>query len=58
MIVVGWYFLPSRDLFSDKSFNTTNINVYVGSDVDAIYNAFVEAMKVQSTEFQEKYSGV
>jgi hypothetical protein len=58
MIVVGRYFLPSQDLFSDKSFNTTNLNVSVGSDFDVIYNAFVEAMKVQSTEFQEKDSGM
>jgi hypothetical protein len=58
MIVVGRYFLPSQDLFSDKSFNTTNLNVSVGSDFDVIYNAFVKAMKVQSTEFQEKDSGM
>jgi hypothetical protein len=58
MIVVGRYLLPSQDLFSDKSFNTTNLNVSVGSDLDAIYNEFVEAMKVQSTEFQEKDSGM
>ena len=58
MIVVGRYFLPSQDLFSDKSFNTININVSVGSDFNDIYNAFVEAMKVQSTEFQEKDADV
>lgn len=58
MVVVGRYFLPSQDVFSEKSFNTCNEIVNEGSDLDDVYQSFVEAMKVQSTEFQEKDSGM
>ncbi|MGH9021456.1 MAG: hypothetical protein ACRDV0_10695 [Acidimicrobiales bacterium] len=58
MVVVARYFLQSQDIFSEKSFNTSNAIVAVGSDLDDVYSSFVETMKVQSTEFQEKDSGV
>lgn len=58
MVVVGRYFLPSQDVFSEKSFNTCNEIVTEGSNLDDVYLAFVEAMKVQSTEFQERDSGI
>lgn len=58
MVVVGRYILPSNETISDKSFNTTNEIVTIGSDLDEVYQTFVEAMKVQSTEFQEKDSGM
>lgn len=57
MVAVGQYFLPSQETISEKSFNTANEIVTVGSDLDDVYQAFVEAMKVQSSEFQEKDSG-
>lgn len=43
-----------QDTFSDKSFNTLNGIVSVGSDLNDIYQSFVEAMKAQSTEFQRR----
>ena len=58
MVVVGRYFLPSQDTFSEKTFNTLNEIVTVGSDLNDIYHSLVEAMKAQSTEFQEKDSGM
>lgn len=58
MVVVGRYFLPAQETFSDKSFNTTNQIVTIGSNLDDVYQSFVEAMKAQSTEFQEKDSGM
>lgn len=57
MVIVARYFLPSQEIYSDKSFNTCNQIVTVGSDLDDIYHSFVEAMKVQTADFQEKDSG-
>lgn len=58
MVVVGRYFLQSQEIFSEKSFNTCNEVVTMGSDLKDVYESFVEAMKVQATEFQEKDSGM
>lgn len=58
MVVVGRYFLPTQEIFSEKSFNTANEIVSVGSDLDDVYASFVEVMKVQAAEFQEKDSGM
>lgn len=58
MVVVGLYILPAQDSYSEKSFNTCNEIVTVASDLEEVYRSFVEAMKVQSTEFQEKDSGM
>lgn len=58
MVVVGRYFLPSKEVVDEKSFNTSNEIVTVGSDLEEVYNSFVEVMKAQSTEFQEKDSGM
>lgn len=58
MVVTGRYLLPTQDVISEKSFNTCNEIVTLASDLDYVYGSFVEAMKVQSTEFQEKDSGM
>ena len=58
MVVVGRYLLPSQETYSDKSFNTTNTVITAASDLDDVYQTFVEAMKTQSTDFQEKDSGM
>lgn len=58
MVAVGMYFLQSQDTFSEKSFNTSNEIVTLESDMDAVYQHFIEIMKTQSTEFQEKDSGM
>ena len=58
MVAVARYLLPSQDTYDDKSFNTSNAVVVVGSDLDEVYESFVEAMKNQSTEFQERDSGM
>ena len=58
MVVVARYFLASQDVLDEKSFNTTNAIVTLGSDLDDVYQSFVAAMKTQSTEFQEKDSGM
>lgn len=58
MVVVGRYFLPAKEVVDEKSFNTSNEIVTVGSELEDVYNSFVEVMKVQSTEFQEKDSGM
>lgn len=59
LVVVARYVLPTQDnMYSDKSFNTCNEIVTAGSDLDEVYGSFVEAMKVQSSEFQEKDSGM
>lgn len=58
MVVVGRYFLQSQELVSDKSFNTSNAVVTMANDLHDVYQSFVEVMKVQSTDFQEKDSGV
>lgn len=57
MVVVGRYFLAAQEVISEKSFNTCNEVITVASDLNDVYQSFVEAMKVQSTEFQEKDSG-
>jgi hypothetical protein len=58
MVVISRYFLPSKEEFSDKSFNTVNLVVSIGCDLQDIYRSFVEAMKVQAADFQEKDSGL
>ena len=58
MVVVGRYLHPVQDVHSEKTFNTCNEIVTMASDLDEVYRSFVEAMKVQSTEFQEKDSGM
>ena len=59
MAVLGRYLLPTQDgVYSDKTFNTCNEIVTAASDLEEVYRSFVEAMKVQSTEFQEKDSGM
>lgn len=58
METFGRYVLPTQDIHSVKSFNTANKIVNVGSDLDTIYGSFVETMKVQAADFQEKDSGM
>lgn len=58
MIVVGQYYHPTQEVYTEKSFNTCNNIVAVGSDLNDVYQSFVETMKTQSTEFQEKDSGM
>lgn len=58
MVVVGRYFLATQEVISEKSFNTCNEIITVASDLNDVYQSFVEAMKVQSTEFQERDSGM
>lgn len=57
MEVFGMYLLPSSETFSEKSFNTANRNMDQASDLDAIYQLFVDKMVAQTSEFQEKDSG-
>ncbi|CAG9773663.1 unnamed protein product [Ceutorhynchus assimilis] len=57
MVVIGQYYHPTQDVNTEKSFNTCNKIVAVGSDLNELYQSFVEAMKTQSTEFQERDSG-
>ena len=58
MVVVGRYFLATQEVSAEKSFNTRNQIVTLGSDLDDMYGSFVEMMKAQASDFQEKDSGV
>lgn len=58
MIAVGRYFLPTQETYSEKSFNTANQIVTLGCDLNDVYEGFVEEMKVQAADFQEKDSGM
>lgn len=58
MVAIGRYFLPTSETSSEKSFNTPNQIVTVGSDLDDIYQSFADVMKTQAAEFQEKDSGM
>ncbi|CAG9771404.1 unnamed protein product [Ceutorhynchus assimilis] len=58
MVVAGLYYHPTQDVHSEKSFNTSNKIIAVGSDLNEVYQSFVEVMKTKSTEFQEKDSGM
>lgn len=58
MITVARYFLAANDTFSEKSFNTPNQIVTIGSDLNEIFEIFIECMKTQAAEFQEKDSGM
>jgi hypothetical protein len=58
MVAIGRYFLPTQETFSEKSFNTPNKIVTMGCDLNDVYQSFVEMMKVQAADFQEKDSGM
>lgn len=58
MVFIGRYFLPTQETYDNKSFNTTNQIITVGCDLDEAYQFFVEAMKTQAADFQEKDSGM
>lgn len=58
MVAVGRYFLPTQEIFSEKSFNTSNRIVTLGCDLNELYDRFAEEMKVQAADFQEKDSGM
>ena len=58
MAAIGRYFLPTQEITSEKSFNTANEIVSMGCDLDDVYRSFMEVMKVQTADFQEKDSGM
>ena len=58
MVVVGRYFLPTQETSREKSFNTANQIITLGCDLEDAYERFVEEMKVQTADFQEKDSGI
>lgn len=53
----GSYILETQDMRDVKSFNTKNVVVTVGTDVDQVYNDFTESLDGKVSEFQERESG-
>jgi hypothetical protein len=58
MELFGLYQLPTTEEYSDKSFNTINQVVDPSSNLEEVYQSFVDAMVIQTSEFQEKDSGM
>lgn len=56
-VAIGRYFLPTNETSSEKTFNTANEIVTLGSDLNAVYQSFVDVIKNQASEFAEKDSG-
>lgn len=53
----GSYILETQHMRDVKSFNTKNVVVTVGTDVDQVYNDFTESLDGKVSEFQERESG-
>lgn len=58
MEVFGRYILQSRELSDVKSFNTPNVIVDQSTDLKSILDIFVDAITTQTSEFQERDSGM
>lgn len=52
------YTLPTQDLVDMKSFNTCNRILDEAMDINDVLDSFVDSMIMQSTEFQERDSGM
>lgn len=58
MEVFGRYILQTQECSDIKSFNTTNTILDLSSDLASAYDIFIDKMITQSTEFQERDSGI
>lgn len=52
------YTLPTQDLADMKSFNTCNRILDEAMDLNSVLDSFVDSMIIQTTEFQERDSGM
>lgn len=52
------YILPTQELSDMKSFNTPNKIMDHGIDLNDVFDTFVDMMITQTTEFQERDSGM
>lgn len=57
MEVFARYILQTQERLDIKSFNTINKIIDGSTDINAAYDSFVDLMKLQTTEFQERDSG-